>query len=382
MEKSELFFSDLIRRNKEIPMTQNPYKRLAERLDALPNSFPPTEDGSELRLLEYLFTPEEAELASQLRRTPETFSDVSERLGRDPQEVRDLLKGMLRKGLIGAGKTEGKFGYRLIPFALGLWEYQFDKIDEELARLFENYYVQAFHKALPIEPQLMRVVPVNETIRNDMEVQPYESIVNLIDKYNAWGVQECLCRKNKILNGNPCDHPLEVCMSMHTREGAFDHHPSVRALTREEALETLKVAADAGLVHQVGNNKEGDFDSVGVVCNCCTCSCDILRGMAELGIANVVARSAFVNQVDETLCNGCEDCLEYCQFNALSMDDMLVKVDNKRCVGCGVCVPACSVDALTLVRRPEKEIAAMPATEEDWMIERAKARGIDINEVM
>ena len=41
-------------------MIDTPYQRLAERLDALPNGFPPTADGVELRLLAKLFTPEEA----------------------------------------------------------------------------------------------------------------------------------------------------------------------------------------------------------------------------------------------------------------------------------------------------------------------------------
>lgn len=362
-------------------MTKTPYKQLAERLDALPNGYPTTEDGAELRLLEYLFTPEEAELASHLRLSVETHNEIGERLGRDPQEIRGLLKGMLRKGLIGAKKAQKKFGYYLIPFAIGFYEYQFDKIDEEMARLFEKYYQQAFSKVLSVGPQLTRVVPVNETIRNDMEVQPYESVVDIINSFNAWGVQECLCRKQKALVGDPCDHPMEVCMSLHKRPGAFDSHPSVRALTKEEALDVLKIAADAGLVHQVGNNLEGGSDTLWFICNCCTCSCGILRGMAELGIANVVARSAFVNTVDETLCNGCEDCLAYCQFNALAMENMLAVVDPIRCVGCGVCVPSCSVDAMTLVRRPEEEVAAIPASEDAWMEERAKQRGIDLDVV-
>ena len=33
------------------------YRTLAQRLDSLPNGFPPTEDGVELRLLAHLFTP-------------------------------------------------------------------------------------------------------------------------------------------------------------------------------------------------------------------------------------------------------------------------------------------------------------------------------------
>ena len=32
-------------------MKDDPFKRLAERLDALPNGFPPTDDGVEFRLL-------------------------------------------------------------------------------------------------------------------------------------------------------------------------------------------------------------------------------------------------------------------------------------------------------------------------------------------
>lgn len=35
------------------------YKKLARVLDALPNGFPPAEDGTELRLLEKNFTPKE-----------------------------------------------------------------------------------------------------------------------------------------------------------------------------------------------------------------------------------------------------------------------------------------------------------------------------------
>jgi electron transport complex protein RnfB len=42
------------------------YKQLAEKLNALPNGFPPTDDGRELKLLAKIFTPEQAELAAEL----------------------------------------------------------------------------------------------------------------------------------------------------------------------------------------------------------------------------------------------------------------------------------------------------------------------------
>jgi heterodisulfide reductase subunit A-like polyferredoxin len=104
--------------------------------------------------------------------------------------------------------------------------------------------------------------------------------------------------------------------------------------------------------------------------------------MSELGIANVVARSPFVNQVDEELCYGCELCLDACQFEALALEDGKMSVSQLRCVGCGVCVPACPDGALSLVRRPAAEIAAIPADELAWLQERAQGRGLDLSAVM
>jgi len=98
--------------------------------------------------------------------------------------------------------------------------------------------------------------------------------------------------------------------------------------------------------------------------------------MAELGIANVVASSAFINRVDEVLCTGCEACIKACQFNALSMNDVLAKVDAIRCVGCGVCVLACSTSALGLERRPEDEVKPVPQTHAEWETQRAAQRGL------
>ncbi len=352
------------------------YKRLAEHLDALPQGFPPTEDGAELRLLQKIFTPEQAELAAQLRVTLETPAELAERLGRDKRELRNMLKEMARNGLIRIGKAESGLGFGALPFVVGIYEFQLGRIDAEMALLFEDYYQAAFGSALSMHPQAHRVLPVNQTIRNDMEVRPHESAAEIVRQARAWGVQDCICRIQKELIDDPCEHPKDVCMVLSNQPGAFDHSDQVQAQTLEEALATLQRAADAGLVHSVSNSKD-----VWYVCNCCTCSCGILRGMAELGMANVVARSAFVNQVDEALCVGCGTCLDYCQFAALTLIDVC-DVNSMRCVGCGVCVPACPEDALTLVRRPEEEILPVPETEADWMQWRADKRGLDLGKVM
>ncbi len=352
-------------------MQTNPYKQLAERLDALPNGYPPAIDGIELRVLEKLFSTQEAALAAQLLVSFESVEMVAERIGGDPGELRRQLKSMSRRGLIEAARSETGLIYRLLPFVVGIYEMQVNNMDVELASLIETYFGQAFSETLKVQPQVHRVIPIGESVKNNMEVHPFESASDLVSSAQAWGVLDCICRKQKALIGQACGHPIDVCMILDSRPGAFDRNTTIRALTQTEALGVLRRAADAGLVHSVSNNQMG----VHYICNCCTCSCGILRGMATLGIANVIARSAFVNQIDEETCSACGVCIDNCQFEALSMDNLAV-VDAKRCVGCGVCVLSCPSDAMGLVRRTEEEIMPIPETYEDWGAKRTMARGL------
>jgi len=358
-------------------MQRDSYQLLAQRLDSLPNGYPPSPDGLELQLLAKLFTPEEADLAAKLRLTPETSRQIVERIGGEHKEVRDMLKSMAKRGMINARRVEGGLGYGLMPFVVGIYEMQVNNLDADLAQLFEDYYQQSFSHILKVEPPVHRVIPVGESVRVDMEIRPYESAADIVDNAKAWGVVDCICRKQKALIGDPCEHPVEVCMMLSQTPGAYDQVSHIRALTLGEAMSTLQVAAEAGLVHSVSNDQRGGS----YICNCCTCSCGILRGISELGIANAVAHSAFVNTVEEDLCIACEDCLEYCQFDALSLD-FTAQVDQLRCVGCGVCVQTCPENALSLVRRPEKEVEPVPLSKSEWMQQRAEARGIDLKQVL
>jgi Na+-translocating ferredoxin:NAD+ oxidoreductase subunit B len=359
-------------------LTDNPsYRHLATRLNELPNGFPPAPDGAELRLLAYLFTPEEAALAAQLRLTLETPAEIATRLGGDAQTLRKQLKSMVTRGLITAGRApSGGLGYGLLPFVVGIYEMQVGRIDAELARLFEDYYQQTYRQSVPQRPLTHRVIPVKQSIRQNLEFHPFESASGIILQAKAWGVTDCICRKQQALLGHSCDHPLDVCMVFSNVPGVFDTWQGVRTLTQDEALATLQRAADAGLVHSTSNTQEGLW----YLCNCCTCACGFLRNVAELGTANVIARSAFVCEVDEDLCAGCRDCEDRCAFNALTVEN-IAQVDALRCAGCGVCILACSQEALRLVRRPEEEIVAPPQTEEDWRHLRAEARGIDLKVV-
>lgn len=349
-------------------MNENVYRQLADALNSLPQGFPPAEDDSHLRLLEYLFTPEEAALAAQLTAEVEPMKPLLARLGGDARETGALLKNMAKRGLIKFGRDENGSGFALEPFVVGIYENQVSVIDAELAALFEQYFRHGFGDMLKREPQVHRIVPVQESVQSSVEVRPYESLVEIVQKAKSIGVQECICRKQKDLIGEGCDHLREVCMVLAPVEGAFTNSGHFKELDTQAALELLKACAEDGLVHSVSNTQDNYY-----ICNCCTCCCGILRGMKDLGIANVMARSAFVNSVDDEECIACGACVDACPFGALALEDTAV-VDTLKCTGCGVCIPTCPTDALTLVRRPENEIKPVPENHTAWASERATSR--------
>jgi electron transport complex protein RnfB len=350
----------------------NAYRRLAETLDALPNGFPAAGDGSHLRLLEYLFAPAEAALAADLSSDLETPPSIAVRLGRPIAEIRPLLKEMARKGLINAGRAPGGMGYGLMPFVVGFYEMQAGRMDAELAKRAEDYFRAGFRPMLAIQPAFHRVVPVQESVQAGVAIAPFETAAGIVERASAWSVTDCICRKQTALIGRPCPHPLESCMVMSGTPGAFHGRSGMRELTKQEALDLLRNLAEAGLVHSVSNTREGNW----YICNCCTCSCGILRGMAEGGMASVIAHSGFACRVDESACSACGLCQERCPFGAITVDGT-AHVEAIRCAGCGVCTVACPNQALTLVRRVEGEAAPPPVDEETWKRQRLEWRAMN-----
>ena len=124
-----------------------PYQALAKRLNELPQGFPATDDGSELRLLAYLFTPEEAALGAQLRLTLEKPAEIAERLGMEMREVAGLLKSMAKKGLIKVGGIpRGGLGFGALPF---VWVFMKCKL-AVLIRNLHNYLKIIIKKREPL----------------------------------------------------------------------------------------------------------------------------------------------------------------------------------------------------------------------------------------
>ncbi len=358
-----------------------PFRALARRLNQVPNGFPPTESGVELRILARLFRPEEAELAAHLRLTPEPAAAIAARTGQEPATVRALLKGMARRGLIRAERGPGGLHYALLPFAVGFYEFIGDRLDAELAQLVEAYFAEAHPAIFAVEPALQRVIPVEEAVSLDVEILPYERASAMLDEAKAWGVVDCICRREKQLIGQGCGRPLDVCLVLSAVPGAFDGAGSVRALTREEASDVLRRAEEAGLVHSTSNTRTR-LPYLWYICNCCPCCCGVMRGVAEFGLARSVAHSAFVCVVDAEGCAGCQACQERCPFGALRIEEGIAQVDVARCAGCGLCAAACPSSTLRLERRAPEDILPVPIDLEDWWAARAHNRGINLGRVL
>ena len=358
-------------------MPDDAYRQLAQRLHAIPNGFPATKSGVELRLLAKIFTLAQAALAAAMRLTYESADDIAVRAGVDPRDAYRTLKDMARQGLITAGKGQGELTFRLMPFVVGIYEEQLPRMDAEFAELFEAYLQETRGDHIYGKPPVHRVIPVEEVVPVDLEIFPYERASALLEGARSWAVRDCICRVQKRLIGKGCDHPVENCLVFAPVEGAFDHSRVDRAITKEQALHILIEAEGAGLVHTTGNYRDHHH----YICNCCTCSCGILRGVAEFGILSAVAHSDFRAVADVELCAGCGDCVEQCQFGALTVPDDICVVDPIRCVGCGQCATVCPTDTLQMARRPESETTPLTANRHDWAVQRAHERGISLSDL-
>lgn len=322
------------------------YQALAQHLDSFPQGFPSTQSRKELELLAYLFTPEEAQFALNISLSFKPLKEITEKVGLTSSESQSLIKSMANKGLLNFQRGADGIEVNMPPFIVGFYENQVFRMDETFAQLFEDYYQEAMHEILSVEPQFQRVIPVNESISAGVEILPEEDVSLIVSSKQAWAVLDCICRKQQALIGKACGHPLKVCLALSDKPGAFDGATEMEVLDLHGALQVLDIAAQAGLVHTVSNRKH----DITYVCNCCTCGCGLLRGIAEAHISNVMASSSYYALVDSDRCIGCGECESMCQFEAITILDVAL-IDKDVCTGCGVCTRVCPEEAIALMRR-------------------------------
>jgi len=216
-------------------------------------------------------------------------------------------------------------------------------------------FADTYHgKVVPLEAAT-QLVSIKEEIRlTDLEkVIPYTKARDIILKNPEHiVVLECPCRSSR---SNPC-LPLEVCLIIGDPFASFvkEHHPRrSRRITSQEAVEILRAENQRGHV-QHAFFKDAMLGRFYAICNCCECCCGAMQSQRQG--TPMLASSGYLAQVDPELCDACGDCVETCQFQAISLGESCSVVDEEACMGCGLCVSHCMQGAVTLVLEPSKGV--------------------------
>ena len=342
--------------------TPDVYRKLQEHIDVMPVGFPATESGVELSILRRLFTPEEADAALLLSALPEPLSRIHRRApaGRwTAAGLEALLDGLAAKGAVmgGGGAAPGRTKtWSKAMLALGMYEFQVDRLTPGLQRDMERYIAEGFAGAfLGPKTKQMRTIPVNARIVVERVVGRYDDARELVAGGDGpWAVLNCVCRQGRDLTGEPCRQTdaRKTCLALKGVARHLVENGAAEALTREQALGLLERAERDGMVVQPENAQDPLF-----ICFCCGCCCGVLRMAKAFPRPADVVHSNFRAEVSDADCLECGACRPRCPMDALGTVDGKTAVDHARCIGCGACIGACPSDALRLV---EKERPAAP----------------------
>ena len=347
----------------------NAYEQLRKKLSDWPVKLPPAPEISEI--LKMLFTPDEVDLILSPAFTApygdrKTVSGISAELNRSESEIETLVNSLADKGVMFRfyHEKDKETYYSLFPILPGFFEfYLVGEKNEENRKKFSELIEQYYRSDLMAEIgsstyPWVRVLPAEKNLKVNIELDATPEILSFekVSKYirtsRKVALMNCACRVK-----SSCEHQLETCMCFDNYADYMVERGLARFLSTEDAIDKLKSFEEQGLVHTTTNcQTRPQF-----ICNCCTCSCLVLRGLIEFDNPRSLSRSNFKPEWDAESCNECDLCLEICPMNALKFSaptqelietgepDRLV-IDEERCIGCGLCVSNCDSDALSLVK--------------------------------
>lgn len=312
-----------------------------------------------MEILKMIYTEEEAEFLANTFSLPyqdvKTAEKIAEDTGTPKENIKRILDSLAKRGLVFrfAHWKTGDICYALLPIVPGLFEFYFAGLaDSEQKKKIASLFEKAYKEGLAMEAGASnypwgRVIPVEKALDVTQEILPFEKVSEFINTSHTIAVIPCACRTK-----HPCEHPVEACMVFDSSADFMVDRGIGQYVTVEEALDLLETMEKEGLVHTtVNSQRRPQF-----ICNCCTCSCLILRGLTEMHNPRAFAKSNFVAQRDDDACVLCKTCIEVCPFNAYyyhwGHDDEPEKIGfiEEQCVGCGLCSYHCPADAITLVK--------------------------------
>lgn len=185
------------------------YRKLQKEIDErLPINFPAHDSGLEIQILKNLFTPEEAVIAANLSALPEPLKKIYKRVKKSGISIsigklNEILENLNKKGAIQGGgsvydKKHNRKRYRLLQWAIGIFEYQLGRFSKEFAELAKDYSLGVFYKEFHKKKTLgqMRTIPVEKSLSLDYTVSTYDNIRDIItNKVNKIAIINCVCRE-------------------------------------------------------------------------------------------------------------------------------------------------------------------------------------------
>jgi NAD-dependent dihydropyrimidine dehydrogenase PreA subunit len=321
----------------------NPYQVFAEKMFHKDSKWIP-------EILKSMINDQEAALLVGL---PGSAEQMAEKSGRPVKDVAADLEDLFHKGLAFKKEKGGVLNYRgpmhLAQFhdASILWP----EAPESFYMLWQKYMDEEWPKLAPLITKLMprpftRVIPVGKTLdAGKAQVLAPDDVRKIIEGTSRVAVTKCTCR----LTMKRCDAPVEVCLQIGKGADYTVERGSGREITKAEALDIIRQAEDAGLVHVTMNKSDlGHF-----ICNCCGCCCQSFTLLISDSLP-LCDPSRFKPKVDAELCSACGDCEERCWFGAIALgDDDVAVADDDLCLGCGQCAFACPEGAITMVEARE-----------------------------
>jgi electron transport complex protein RnfB len=337
------------------------YRLLQQHLDKMPIGFPPTKSGVELRLLKYLFTPQEAKIATMLKFSwfdkMESLEVIYERIkdtGISIVDLEHILDNMAKKGAIISKKENGEKKYSNALFMVGMYEFQVNRLKKQFFKDSHKYLLEAYAAEFySTKISQLRTIPIEQSITPEHHVASYNDIVQIIeDTQGPFMVTNCLCRQGMDLIGRPCKmtERRELCIASGNAAQLYIDHGWGRSISKEEVLKIIRKNEEEGLVLQPANAQKPDF-----ICSCCGCCCPHIGGLKKIPRPIDFVSSNYYAEVDPELCTGCGTCVERCQLNALEIINDKSSVNLNKCIGCGNCVQICPSEAIQLIKK-EKEI--------------------------
>jgi len=342
------------------------YRNLQKHLDNMPVGYPATKSGVELRLLKFLFTPEQAEIALGLDHKFRTVEQIHERvkhLGISIQDLGARLEDMVERGNTYRKKKDGVKFYANIPLVIGMVELAGPRLTPEAMQDMHAYFQEGFAaEYISTRIPQTRVIPVGKSITAEHRIGTYDELRAVIEKAgDRIRVGECMCRNGRKMAGQACNVTTrsETCMAFLDFADMIAEKGWGRQITKEEALEIAAKNEEDGLVLQPANEQEPEF-----LCSCCGDCCGILVTAKMAPRPVDVVASNYYAVSDPELCTACETCIDRCQMDAVALKNDTAVVNLDRCIGCGVCVPTCPSEAIQLVKKdreivPPKDMEAL-----------------------